>query len=74
MNVTLADSPTLSVVLQVTVVVPIGNVAPDDFGVQVTTSWLVPSTGSTTCGVKVTTAPELLVAIALRFAWVIVGG
>ena len=62
LKVTEPVRPTLFVAEQVTVVVPIGKVAPELFGVQVTGLWLVPSTASTTTGVKATTAPAALVA------------
>jgi hypothetical protein len=62
LKVTEPVRPTLLVAEQVSVVVPIGKVAPELRGVQLTGLWFVPSTASTTTGVNATTAPAALVA------------
>lgn len=56
--------PVLFVAVQLTVVAPSGNVEPEA-GVQL--AEIVPCTGSVAVTVKVTTAPEELVASALMF-------
>jgi hypothetical protein len=67
----LARLPALSVAEQFTVVVAMGNVAPDA-GLHVTGS--VPSTMSVADGVKVTTAPLAPVACTVIFAGTVIDG